>query len=210
MDASGWIEPDIGGKNPENDPKTFGQMVPILMILMTLFTFIQDMETRAQDRKKNIGEGYTDPQSFELLRHVEIESQPASPYASQIKFPAKKDDAIVSIIPIPSTPALVPIDEGNGRAGMHRSTIVPAGDHAFPRVIATCRLKEERSHDGWRALVFAWADLALVICYLLGCISFEMAIFMTVCCPAPDPLLPSMISLSSMRSLFWLLVLYAA
>lgn len=41
MNDSGWIEPDIGGHNPENDATTFGQMVPILMISMTLFTFLQ-------------------------------------------------------------------------------------------------------------------------------------------------------------------------
>jgi hypothetical protein len=40
VDASGWIELD-GGINPENDATSFGQLVPIFMSAMVLFTFAQ-------------------------------------------------------------------------------------------------------------------------------------------------------------------------
>lgn len=38
--GSGWMQLD-GGLNPEDDPTTFGQLVPMLLVVLTVFTFVQ-------------------------------------------------------------------------------------------------------------------------------------------------------------------------
>lgn len=40
VDRSGWIQL-FDGTNSENDPKSFGQLVPLLMMTLTVFTFLQ-------------------------------------------------------------------------------------------------------------------------------------------------------------------------
>lgn len=40
MNQSGWIEKNQN-TNPEYDPTTFGQLVPLLLVLLTVFTFLQ-------------------------------------------------------------------------------------------------------------------------------------------------------------------------
>ncbi|KAG4026892.1 hypothetical protein MFRU_035g00440 [Monilinia fructicola] len=126
MDASGWIQPDIGGKNPENDPTTFGQMVPILMTLMTLFTLIQDLSEKRVQERENKKDSDVNPQSFELLPHMETESQPPTPYASHFELPREKKDSImVNVISVPSTPVLSKNDQDNGRAVMYRTSSAP-------------------------------------------------------------------------------------
>ena len=40
VDGSGWLELS-NGRNPENDPSSFGQLVPLLLMALTLFTFLQ-------------------------------------------------------------------------------------------------------------------------------------------------------------------------
>jgi hypothetical protein len=41
MDRSPWLKKDQDGTNPENDATTFGQLVPLLLILLTVFTMLQ-------------------------------------------------------------------------------------------------------------------------------------------------------------------------
>jgi hypothetical protein len=45
MNGSGWIGRDsITGTNPERDGTSFGQLVPMLLTLLTLFTIVQSIE----------------------------------------------------------------------------------------------------------------------------------------------------------------------
>ncbi|KAK0629273.1 hypothetical protein B0T17DRAFT_505855 [Bombardia bombarda] len=53
VDGSGWIsKPD--GVNPENDPASFGQLVPVLLIALTVFTFMQILSERLTIRRKAV------------------------------------------------------------------------------------------------------------------------------------------------------------
>ncbi|VBB80340.1 Putative protein of unknown function [Podospora comata] len=62
--SSGWMEPideELPDRIAENDPSTFGQLVPVLLISLTLFTFMQVISDRvtlrrrlSNRRKKNI------------------------------------------------------------------------------------------------------------------------------------------------------------
>ncbi|KAK3948310.1 hypothetical protein QBC32DRAFT_351889 [Pseudoneurospora amorphoporcata] len=50
VDRSGWIQL-FDGYNSENDPKSFGQLVPLLMITLTVFTFLQMLSEAITIRK---------------------------------------------------------------------------------------------------------------------------------------------------------------
>ncbi|KAJ4384395.1 hypothetical protein N0V85_008342 [Neurospora sp. IMI 360204] len=50
VDRSGWIQL-YNGTNPENDPKSFGQLVPLLMMTLTVFTFLQMLSEAITVRK---------------------------------------------------------------------------------------------------------------------------------------------------------------
>ncbi|KAK3492785.1 uncharacterized protein B0T23DRAFT_442553 [Neurospora hispaniola] len=50
VDRSGWIQL-YNGTNPENDPKSFGQLVPLLMMTLTVFTFLQMLSEAITIRK---------------------------------------------------------------------------------------------------------------------------------------------------------------
>lgn len=39
--ASGWLQKDAGGQSEEDDATSFGQLVPIFLSLLTLFSFAQ-------------------------------------------------------------------------------------------------------------------------------------------------------------------------
>ncbi|KAK8087406.1 hypothetical protein PG994_002380 [Apiospora phragmitis] len=52
VDRSGWIEDD-NGINPENDWKSFGQLVPIFMTAMVFFAFLQLLSERLTQNKKH-------------------------------------------------------------------------------------------------------------------------------------------------------------
>lgn len=41
MNSSPWIQKNKDGTNPENDATSFGQLVPLLLILLTVFTTLQ-------------------------------------------------------------------------------------------------------------------------------------------------------------------------
>ncbi|EGS19678.1 uncharacterized protein CTHT_0041590 [Thermochaetoides thermophila DSM 1495] len=43
---SGWMDLGDRGLSPEDDPSTFGQLIPLLLIFLTLFTFLQIMSER--------------------------------------------------------------------------------------------------------------------------------------------------------------------
>ncbi|KAK4198767.1 hypothetical protein QBC40DRAFT_89686 [Triangularia verruculosa] len=52
---SGWMEPvdeEAPDRIAENDPSTFGQLVPVLLISLTLFTFLQVISDRVTLRRK--------------------------------------------------------------------------------------------------------------------------------------------------------------
>ncbi|KAK3381073.1 hypothetical protein B0H63DRAFT_196098 [Podospora didyma] len=51
VDKSIWMDKN-NGKNPENDPATFGQLVPVLLITLVIFTFLQILSERMHARKK--------------------------------------------------------------------------------------------------------------------------------------------------------------
>jgi hypothetical protein len=51
VDRSGWIQLSNNG-NPENDPSTFGQLVPVLLMSLTVFTFLQIVSERIHARKR--------------------------------------------------------------------------------------------------------------------------------------------------------------
>lgn len=42
---SGWLQPGQGGANEEDDPTSFGQLVPIFLSLLTIFTLAQTVNT---------------------------------------------------------------------------------------------------------------------------------------------------------------------
>ncbi|KAK4156591.1 hypothetical protein C8A00DRAFT_12484 [Chaetomidium leptoderma] len=50
LDRSGWMGL-TNNLNPENDPSTFGQLVPLLLMSLTVFTFLQIISGRFQGRK---------------------------------------------------------------------------------------------------------------------------------------------------------------
>ncbi|KAK3401693.1 hypothetical protein B0T20DRAFT_450676 [Sordaria brevicollis] len=50
VDRSGWIQL-FDGTNSENDPKSFGQLVPLLMMTLTVFTFLQMLSEAITIRK---------------------------------------------------------------------------------------------------------------------------------------------------------------
>ncbi|GAB1317964.1 TRP C-terminal domain-containing protein [Madurella fahalii] len=50
VDKSGWIERS-GNLNPENDPWSFGQLVPLLLMSLTLYTFIQVISEQVEARR---------------------------------------------------------------------------------------------------------------------------------------------------------------
>jgi hypothetical protein len=41
VDKSGWLDTNEAGGNPENEVTTFGQLVPLLMVALTVFAFVQ-------------------------------------------------------------------------------------------------------------------------------------------------------------------------
>ncbi|KAK4147370.1 uncharacterized protein C8A04DRAFT_24612 [Dichotomopilus funicola] len=51
LDSSNWIQL-TNGINPENDPSTFGQLVPLLLMSLTVFTFLQILSQRIRAREK--------------------------------------------------------------------------------------------------------------------------------------------------------------
>ncbi|KAI9647249.1 hypothetical protein NHQ30_003632 [Ciborinia camelliae] len=145
MDASGWIEPDIGGKNPENDPTSFGQMVPLLMILMTFFTFLQDRSEKLAQGRKGQRDSDIYPQSFELVpSHADTESQASIPHASPFGFPKeKKNDVMVSVVSVPSPPVLGNDNVENQRATIYRTTSTHSVTH--PDITTGTRSLHSRS-----------------------------------------------------------------
>ncbi|KAK3940418.1 hypothetical protein QBC46DRAFT_288338 [Diplogelasinospora grovesii] len=52
VDGSGWLQLSGSGKNPENDPSSFGQLVPMLLMSFTVFTFLQDISDRMKKKAK--------------------------------------------------------------------------------------------------------------------------------------------------------------
>ncbi|KAK4034175.1 hypothetical protein C8A01DRAFT_39347 [Parachaetomium inaequale] len=51
VDKSEWIE-RTNNRNPENDPSTFGQLVPLLLMSLTVFTFLQIVSERIHARNE--------------------------------------------------------------------------------------------------------------------------------------------------------------
>ncbi|SPQ23339.1 8a176297-9c53-46cb-8a71-a93f7138ac22 [Thermothielavioides terrestris] len=51
VNESGWMQP-VNNQNPENDPTTFGQLVPVLLMSLTVFTFLQIISQRVYDHHK--------------------------------------------------------------------------------------------------------------------------------------------------------------
>ncbi|KXX74659.1 hypothetical protein MMYC01_209265 [Madurella mycetomatis] len=50
VDRSGWIH-QSRNTNPENDPSTFGQLVPMLLMSLTIFTFLNTVSERVYARR---------------------------------------------------------------------------------------------------------------------------------------------------------------
>lgn len=51
VDKSGWMDLEHG-RNPENDPSTFGQLVPVLLITLIIFTFLQILSEKLRERSR--------------------------------------------------------------------------------------------------------------------------------------------------------------
>ncbi|KAI9771578.1 MAG: hypothetical protein M1839_002771 [Geoglossum umbratile] len=54
MNNSPWIKRQPDGTNPENDATSFGQLVPLLLTLLTVFAFLQLIGDKFDDRWKNL------------------------------------------------------------------------------------------------------------------------------------------------------------
>lgn len=96
MNASGWIRLDHGG-NPENNPTTFGQLVPLLLILLSVYVVLEafsdkwnEHRQRMKRERKNTG----DPEGLQ-----------SPPPNGNCPFPPdKKDDFTVNATSVPPTP----------------------------------------------------------------------------------------------------------
>ncbi|KAK4107903.1 hypothetical protein N656DRAFT_462551 [Canariomyces notabilis] len=71
VDHSVWLE-RVRNINPENDPSTFGQLVPLLLMSLTVFTFLTILSERIHARRKRASR----------LEYLASKRKPRSPGAS--------------------------------------------------------------------------------------------------------------------------------
>ncbi|KAF2801898.1 uncharacterized protein BDZ99DRAFT_527865, partial [Mytilinidion resinicola] len=103
MGHSGWIEKE-DGKNPESVAYSFGQLVPIFLTLLTVFTFCQLIGDKFSERRRRGGSNDT-----ETGQHT-APTQTESPSLQYSPLPEKKDNYTVTVASAPITPTLQ-IDE---------------------------------------------------------------------------------------------------
>ncbi|KAI1343663.1 hypothetical protein F5Y15DRAFT_172649 [Xylariaceae sp. FL0016] len=88
VDKSGWIEIE-NNQNPENDPATFGQLVPIFTSAMIFFSFLQVLSEKITlhgNRKHTDEEAppqdgtiqFFDPSNYDLLSPPTVPEKPAT------------------------------------------------------------------------------------------------------------------------------------
>ncbi|KAK6824623.1 hypothetical protein PG987_012117 [Apiospora arundinis] len=136
VDRSGWVEDD-NGINPENEWRSFGQLVPIFMTAMVVFAFVQLLSERlTQNRKHKQDEKaarngttvfYNDPsQQYSLLNNnnnMPSDGKADTAYwgASQIASP-----------PVGQSPGAVPLfpsPRASSGSGSGSNTSTPRASH---------------------------------------------------------------------------------
>ncbi|KAK4175076.1 hypothetical protein QBC36DRAFT_332259 [Triangularia setosa] len=124
--GSGWmkaIDVEIPGRIAENDPSTFGQLVPVLLISLTLFTFLQVISERitlrrrlSDRRKKNIEKHNT----FTVVQYNGGgPSYPETGYGFKLEKPVVVGVAISE--PDLDPPKPIDIEAADGRRSQSRS-----------------------------------------------------------------------------------------
>ncbi|KAL1838073.1 hypothetical protein VTJ49DRAFT_3093 [Mycothermus thermophilus] len=87
VDKSGWIQKS-NNQNPENDPSTFGQLVPLLLMSLTLFTFMQILSERIRARRRR-----EKHRKYNSLRHNKDSNSPSPdsgmPFSSDLGLNAQ-------------------------------------------------------------------------------------------------------------------------
>ncbi|KAF4633070.1 hypothetical protein G7Y89_g5050 [Cudoniella acicularis] len=96
MDQSPWLQREPDGTNPENDATTFGQLVPLLLILLTIFVVFQLVGDKYSEYRERTKE--KDKEDLEALANKSRFSE------SSTDIPEKKSSITATVTSIPSTP----------------------------------------------------------------------------------------------------------
>ena len=116
MDRSPWLKKAGDGMNPENDATSFGQLVPLLLILLTVFTTLQliggrsplNLSCRGSAKRTNfIADKFSDSYHRTTKPDPEMaKNHNALQDTSSQDLPEKKDNATVQVNSVPPTPLL--------------------------------------------------------------------------------------------------------
>ncbi|KAI9771249.1 MAG: hypothetical protein M1839_002833 [Geoglossum umbratile] len=101
MNGSGWIHKE-DDQNPENDATSFGQLVPLLLILFTVFTLLQLIGDKFSDYAKGFRQDLKpDPEK-------QRSDSPISKSSIQSLYEKKEDTTTAQDTSVPPTPPLKP------------------------------------------------------------------------------------------------------